>query len=183
MRSCNGHVTDTVATIPGTLWCQLLVYARAMFERTSGSRLMSVDVTSIVEVLEDLEDYPRWATQFRSVEVLERSVDGRPRRARFVMDAGFLKDTFTLDYTFEVTTSAATIRWCLVEAGLLAGLDGEYHLQTRPEGTEVRYLLEVDPGLPILGALRRKAEAVVIATALDDLEQVLTERSGAADRR
>ena len=48
---------------------------------------------------------------------------------------------------------------------------GSYTLDPSSEGTEVTYSLSVDLSIPMLGMLKRKAERVVMDTALKELKK------------
>lgn len=118
-------------------------------------------------VIADLAAYPDWVGAVRSVEILE--ADERPKQARFVLDAGAIKDTYTLAYTWQDDTE---VTWTLVEAQILTAMDGAYRLSPAAEGgTDVEYELTLDLKIPMIGLLRRKAEKVVIDTALKELKK------------
>ncbi len=61
--------------------------------------------------------------------------------------------------------------WTLVEASVITRLDGSYELAGSGDATEVTYRLSVDVRIPMLGMLKRKAEKVIIETALKGLRQ------------
>jgi len=50
-------------------------------------------------------------------------------------------------------------------------MDGRYRLREAEDGTEVTYTLAVEVRMPMLGMLRRKAEKVIIETALHELKR------------
>ena len=55
---------------------------------------------------------------------------------------------------------------------MLKAMDGSYTLSaTADGGTEVIYELTVDLKVPMLGMLKRKAEKVIVDTALRDLKK------------
>lgn len=146
-----------------------------MTEPTRARASLPAPLPRILAVLTDIERYPQWATQFDEAEVIERDDAGRPRLARFSLNAGLLKDRFVLRYAFDDRAGATTMSWELVEARQLERLDGSYRLVATADGScDVEYSLVVDPGLPVITALRQKAERVVIATALDDLQRRVT---------
>jgi hypothetical protein len=55
---------------------------------------------------------------------------------------------------------------------MLKGMDGTYELGPRSDGgTEVTYRLAVEISIPMIGMLKRKAEKVIIDTALKGLKK------------
>ena len=143
-----------------------------MADRTESSTHVEAPPADVLTVISDLEAYPEWAAGMKQVEVLSRDVEGRPTQARFVVDSGPIKDTYVLDYTWALSPDATgTVSWHLVEAAMTKALDGAYVLSADATGTHVTYQLTVDVKIPMLGMLKRKAEKVVIDTALKDLKK------------
>jgi ribosome-associated toxin RatA of RatAB toxin-antitoxin module len=142
-----------------------------MAEQTTSSITIAATPAEVMAVIADLEAYPEWTASVKEVEILTVYEDGeRPAEARFVLDAGAIKDTYTLSYEWEDDDSE--VRWTLVEAGLLRALDGAYTLVDAGDGsTEVTYQLSVEVGIPMLGLMKRKAEKVIIGTALKELKK------------
>lgn len=122
-------------------------------------------------VIADLPAYPAWTGSVKSVDVLTVYDDEaeRPAQARFVLDAGAIKDTYTLEYTWADDTE---VTWTLVEAQVVTAMDGAYRLTPNPAGgTDVEYELTLELKIPMIGLLRRKAEKVVTDTALKELKK------------
>ena len=87
----------------------------------------------------------------------------------FRIDSGPLKDSYVLAYDWQGDES---VSWRLVESKLLKALDGSYLLTDRGDGTtDVTYRLVADVNLPMLGMFKRKAEKVIIDTALNELKK------------
>ncbi len=61
--------------------------------------------------------------------------------------------------------------WTLVKGQMQRAQDGSYALAPVPSGTTVTYALSVDLSIPMIGMLRRKAEKVIIDTALKGLKR------------
>jgi ribosome-associated toxin RatA of RatAB toxin-antitoxin module len=144
-----------------------------MADRTESSIVVDADPAEVLDVIADFEAYPAWTGAVREVEILEEFEDGWASKVRFTLDAGALKDTYTLAYAWDLDEdSTGALSWSLVEAGVLKAMDGAYRLRRNPGGgTEVTYLLSVDLRMPMLGMLRRKAEKVIIDTALNELKK------------
>ena len=140
-----------------------------MSEQTSSTIVIEAMPAAVMGEIADLESYPEWTGSVRSVEVLARDEQGRSSRATFVLDAGVVKDTYTLEYTWHGDES---VSWTLVEAQMLTAMDGSYRLTDQGEaGTVVEYVLALDLKMPMIGLLRRKAEKVVTDTALKELKR------------
>ncbi len=140
-----------------------------MSEQTSSTIAIDAPADVVMNEIADIESYPDWTGSVRAVEVLERGADERPTKATFVLDAGVVKDTYTLAYTWN---GDASVSWTLVEAQMLTAMDGSYHLTAGADGaTDVEYVLTLDLKMPMIGLLRRKAEKVVTDTALKELKR------------
>ena len=122
----------------------------------------------VLAVIADIDRYPEWTGQIKSAEVVETAVDGRPRQARFVMDAGVLKDEYVLEYDW----NASGVAWHLVGTSAVQRSQvGSYALAPRAGGTEVTYSLSVDIAMPMLGMFKRKAEKMIMDSALKELKK------------
>jgi hypothetical protein len=141
-------------------------------ERTSASTVVGAPRPAVMAVIADFAAYPEWAAAVRSAEVTEPSgpgTDGRARQVRFVLDAGVIKDSYVLAYEWDGDTH---VRWQLAEAGsVISAMDGCYQLSEVADGTEVTYELAVDVRIPMIGMLKRKAEKMIIDTALKELKK------------
>ncbi|MBA9006651.1 MULTISPECIES: SRPBCC family protein [Thermomonospora] len=141
-----------------------------MADRTSSSITIKAGRDEIMAVIADLESYPEWTDGIRDVEVLGTGPDGRPAKARLTIDAGPIKDTYALAYTWEDDG----VRWELVEKGaMVSALHGSYRLAEAEDGTEVTYELAVDVRVPMIGMVKRKGEKRIIDSALKGLRRRL----------
>jgi ribosome-associated toxin RatA of RatAB toxin-antitoxin module len=123
-----------------------------------------------MSVIADLASYPEWVSAAKSVEVLETGPDGLAETARFVLDAGVVKDTYVLSYDWRADRKA--VSWRLLSGELQKAQNGTYELIDRPDGgTEVVYTLTVDLNIPMIGMFKRKAEKVITDTALKELKK------------
>jgi hypothetical protein len=142
-----------------------------MAEHTTSSIVISADRESIMAVIADFESYPAWAQGVKKAQPLERGSGGGDRadQVYFELDASPIKDAYTLSYDWDGVDS---VTWTLVEGRMLKAMDGAYELADRGEGaTEVTYRLAVDIAIPMIGMLKRKAEKVIIDTALKGLKK------------
>lgn len=144
-----------------------------MADSTRSSIVVDAPAGDVLDIIADLEAYPEWIKEFTVVEILTEDGDGWPDQARFSLDAGPIKDTYVLDYTWDVDEAGQGVAsWSLVEASVLKAMDGSYTLTETSGGTtEVTYELTVDVKVPMLGMLKRKAEKVIVDSALRDLKK------------
>ncbi len=144
-----------------------------MADSTSSSVEIGAEPGAVLDVIADFPSYPEWTGEMKEVTVLAEDADGWPDRVRFVLDAGPIKDTYVLDYDWDVDeTGAGVVSWTLVEASIIKTLDGSYTLAATGSGsTTVTYDLTVDVKIPMLGMLKRKAEKTIVDTALKGLKK------------
>ncbi|MBV9919406.1 MAG: SRPBCC family protein [Pseudonocardia sp.] len=140
-----------------------------MADATSSSITIAAPPEQVMAVIADFAAYPEWASQINTVEVLSPDTDGRGQRVRFTMDAGAIKDSYTLDYTW--APDGRSVSWTLVKGQIQKAQEGSYALSARGDSTTVTYSLAVDLNIPMIGMLRRKAEKVIIDTALKGLKR------------
>ncbi|RMI29101.1 SRPBCC family protein [Nocardia stercoris] len=141
-----------------------------MPDRTQRTITIDAPADQVMAVIADLRSYPEWVSAARSVEVLTEFPDGRAKTARFVLDAGVVKDSYVLAYTWRPDGKA--VSWQLVSGELQKAQDGSYELVAQPDGaTQVIYELTVDLTIPMIGMFKRKAEKVITDTALKELKK------------
>ncbi len=139
-----------------------------MAEQTTSSIVISADPAAVMAVISDFEAYPTWAQGVRKAEPVEQGSNGRPEQVYFELDASPIKDAYTLSYDWKGDDS---VTWKLVEGKMLKAMDGSYELDDQGGSTEVTYRLAVEISIPMIGMLRRKAEKVIIDTALKGLKK------------
>jgi ribosome-associated toxin RatA of RatAB toxin-antitoxin module len=140
-----------------------------MADTSSQSVTIAAEPPAIMDVIADFEAYPEWTGAVKQVEVTEPGADGRASKVRFTMDAGLLKDTYELSYTW--AADGNSVSWDLVSGQLQKSQHGSYTLKPVAGGTEVTYQLSVELTVPMIGMLRRKAERVILDTALKELRK------------
>jgi ribosome-associated toxin RatA of RatAB toxin-antitoxin module len=139
-----------------------------MADRTASSIMIGVPRPEVMAVIADFAAYPQWASGVRRADILSRGSDGRAATVRFTLDAGIIKDSYVLAYTWD---DDAEVRWDLAEGGsMLTEMAGGYQLADRDGGTEVAYQLAVGTRVPMIGMIRRKAEKAIIDAALKGLK-------------
>jgi hypothetical protein len=64
------------------------------------------------------------------------------------------------------------VSWTLTKGDMLTAMDGAYELTDNGDGsTTVDYRLAVDIKIPMIGMIKRKAEKVIVDTALKGLKK------------
>jgi ribosome-associated toxin RatA of RatAB toxin-antitoxin module len=146
-----------------------------MADQSTQSITIAADPADIMAVIADFDAYPQWAASVKKAEVLESFDDGRARLVSFVIDAGILKDNYDLEY---VWTGDEQVQWHLVRGQMQRSQQGTYALSAVDGGTDVTYSLAVELAVPLLGMLKRKAEKMVMDTALKELKRRVEQLAG-----
>ncbi len=139
-----------------------------MAEQTTSSIVVDAPASAVMAVIADFEAYPDWAQGMKRAEVVREGVDGRAEQVHFELEAAPIKDAYTLAYEWD---GDRQVTWQLVEGKMLKAMTGAYLLREQGGSTEVTYRLAVDLSIPMIGMLRRKAEKVIIDTALKGLKK------------
>lgn len=141
-----------------------------MTEHSTQSIVIDAAPEQIMEVIGDFSAYPVWAASVKSAEVVDADDHGWARTVDFVLDAGVLKDEYTLGYDWG--GYPALVAWRLTKGLMQKSQEGSYELQDRGDGTtKVTYTLSVDLAIPMIGMMKRKAEKVIMNTALKELKK------------
>ena len=139
-----------------------------MAEQSTQSIVVDAPAADVMAVIADFPSYPEWVAAAKQVDVLETGPDGRARRVHFVLDAGAVKDDYVLEYTWD---GDRKVSWTLVEGQMQKRNDGSYTLAEKDGATEVTYSITIDLSIPMLGMIKRKAEKVILDTALKELKK------------
>jgi hypothetical protein len=141
-----------------------------MAETSQQSIMIAAPRARIAEVICDFASYPEWSAVKR-VEVVEEYEDGYASQVRFVLDTAGIKDEYTLAY--EYAEDLSRIEWHLVSPSRIQkAQQGSYDIEEHPDGTStVTYTLAVDLSIGMLGMFKRKAEKMIMDTALRELKR------------
>ena len=147
-----------------------------MADRTESSILIASAPGAILDVIADFDRYPDWAHEVKKVAVISEDGDGWADQVEFTLAAGAIKDTYVLEYDWDVAEDGTgVVSWHLVSGVVLKAMNGSYTLEDSTAGngveTAVSYRLAVDVKIPMLGILKRKAEKIIIDTALKELKK------------
>src|SRR6476469_5337102 len=139
-----------------------------MADQSTQSIVIDAPPADVMAVIADFPAYPEWVAAAKKVEVVEEGDGGRARQVHFVLDAGAVKDDYVLEYTW---TGDSELTWTLVKGQMQKRNDGSYILAEIDGGTEVTYSINIDLSIPMLGMIKRKAEKVILDTALKELKK------------
>ena len=139
-----------------------------MAEQSTQSIVVDAPAADVMAVIADFPSYPQWVAAAKKVEVEEMGDDGRARRVHFVLDAGAVKDDYVLEYDWD---DDRQVTWNLVKGQMQKRQEGSYTLAETDGRTEVTYKITIDLSIPMLGMIKRKAEKVILDTALKELKK------------
>ena len=140
-----------------------------MADQSTQSITVAAPPADVMAVIADFPSYPEWVAAAKQVDVLETGPEGRARRVHFVLDAGAVKDDYVLEYTWD---DDRRVSWHLVQGQMQKRQEGSYTLsETAPGTTDVTYAIAIDLSIPMLGMIKRKAEKVILDTALKELKK------------
>ena len=142
-----------------------------MAETSTQSIVIAAPRARVAEVICDFARYPEWVSAAKRVDVLEEYEDGYASQVRFVLDAGVIQDEYTLAY--EYTEDISRIEWQLVAPSRIQkSQQGSYDIEENADGTStVTYTLAVELAIGMLGMFKRKAEKMIMDTALRELKR------------
>ena len=139
-----------------------------MADQSTQSIVVDAPAADVMAVIADFPAYPQWVAAAKKVEVVEEGENGRAKRVHFLLDAGAVKDDYVLDYTWD---GDRQVTWTLVKGQMQKRQDGSYTLVEKDGSTEVTYSITIDLSIPMLGMIKRKAEKVILDTALKELKK------------
>src|SRR5436305_5607894 len=150
-----------------------------MTDTSTQSIVIGAPPSRVAEVICDFPKYPEWAAAVKSIRVVEEYEDGYASQVHFVVDAGVAADEYTLQY--EYAEDISRIEWHLVgPSKMQKSQEGSYDLAPNDDGTTtVTYTLSVELALGMLGMFKRKAEKMIMDTALKELKRRVESRAGA----
>ncbi len=148
-----------------------------MADRTESSIMIAAAPGAILDVIADFDRYTDWAHEVKKATLISEDGDGWADQVEFTLSAGAIKDTYVLEYDWDVAEDGTgVVSWTLVSGQVLKAMNGSYTLEDTPleeggRGTAVTYRLSVEVKIPMIGMLKRKAEKVIIDTALKELKK------------
>jgi uncharacterized membrane protein len=142
-----------------------------MADTSTQSILIARPLPAIAEVICDFPRYPEWVSAARSVDIVEEYEDGYASQVHFVIDAGVVQDEYTLAY--EYAEDISRIEWQLIAPSRMQkAQSGSYDINDNGDGTStVTYTLSVELSIGVMGMFKRKAEKMIMDTALKELKR------------
>lgn len=142
-----------------------------MAESSTQSIAIAAPASDVAAVITDFSRYPEWIKDMTAADVLEEFEDGYAHLVQFQLDAGVFKDSYSLRY--EYSEDLTRISWTLDKASSVQKSQiGSYDLSESADGTTtVIYTLAVELSIPMLGMFKRKAEKMIMDSALRDLKK------------
>jgi hypothetical protein len=104
----------------------------------------------------------------KKVDVKETDEQGRGTTVRFEASAVGLSGWYELGYDYSAGEKG--VSWRFIDGSPIKDLAGEYLLEQNGDQTLVTYRANVDPGIPMIGFMKRKVEGMIINTALKGLK-------------
>ncbi|HEX5495274.1 MAG TPA: SRPBCC family protein [Mycobacteriales bacterium] len=143
-----------------------------MADQSTQSIVVDAPPPAVMAVIADFDAYPQWAASVKTCEVVRGDPDGRASQVHFVIDAGVVRDDYVLEYDW--APDGQGVSWRLVRGQIQKSQHGSYTLvpgSVPGAPTTVTYSLTVDLWIPMLGMFKRKAEKVIMDTALKELKK------------
>lgn len=143
----------------------------SMADSSTQSITVAASTAEVASVITDFSTYPEWIKDMTSTQILEEFDDGYAHLVEFELDAGILKDTYRLRYQY--SQDLTSITWDLAAPSTVQKSQvGSYELTEGPTGeTTVTYTLAVEMSIPMLGMFKRKAEKLIMDSALKELKK------------
>lgn len=149
-----------------------------MIDEMRLERVVSAPAHECHALVADVENYPQWASDVISVDVLAHDDEGRPSEVAFRVDALGRTAGYTLAY--DHSEAPRRISWHLLSGDIVRRLDGCYEFDAVPDdpaATTVGYHLELELAVPLPGFVKRRAESRIAHAALDDLAKRVESRT------
>jgi hypothetical protein len=105
-----------------------------MADRTESSIDIVAPAGVILDVIADFDRYAEWAGEVKKATLVSEDGDGWADQVEFTLSAGAIKDTYVLEYDWDVAEDGTgVVSWHLVTAQVLKAMNGSYTLED--EGT------------------------------------------------
>ena len=142
-----------------------------MTDTSTQSIVVDAPPDQIAAVICDFPRYPEWVSVVKSLEVVEEYEDGYASQVLFELDAFGVADEYTLQY--EYAEDLSRIEWSLLAPSKMQRVqNGSYDIVGNDDDScTVTYTLSVELAIGMLGMFKRKAEKVIMDSALKELKR------------
>jgi len=129
----------------------------------------------IIDAIADPASLTELSGAIQSVEILDRTDDGRPRTLKIKVKVAGLTDEMVVEYTW----ADDVVSWVMVSGKLQRSHDGRYTLTPEGDKTRVRFDIKIDPLVPLPGFVVSRVARGVVDAATDGLrKRVLSVKKG-----
>jgi uncharacterized membrane protein len=140
-----------------------------MADQSTQSIVIDAPPDRIMAVIADFPAYPEWANAVKDIEIVDKGTGERAKQVQFTLEAGPVKDVYVLEYDW--AADGLVTRWHLIKGQMQKAQEGCYELRPDGASTNVTYTLSVSLAIPMIGLFKRKAEKVIMDTALRELKR------------
>jgi uncharacterized membrane protein len=150
-----------------------------MTDTSTQSIVIDAPCDQVAAIICDFPRYPEWVSAVKFAEVVEEYEDGYASQVKFALDAGVMADEYILAY--EYSDDITRIEWHLVAPSKMQkSQDGSYDLADNGDGTStVTYTLAVELSIGMMGMFKRKAEKMIMDSALKELKRRVESQAAA----
>jgi uncharacterized membrane protein len=142
--------------------------APAVTETVSSQIDIDAPAQSVLDVLCDFENYPKWARSMKQAKIVERDDTGRASKVEFHVTPGLLPEMW---YVLQYAYPERAIEWTYVEGSPLKDIRGSYAVSEADGSTHVTYNLAIEPGIPLPGFVKARAAREITRIALKELKR------------
>jgi hypothetical protein len=138
-----------------------------MADQASSTITIDAPAERVLAVISDIGSYPQWTGRSRAPRCSRAAPTAARSRRGSSWTPGVLKDEYVLEYDWNARASTGT-------SSARARCRSRRSAPTRsPTGrqTEVTYKLAVDISMPMMGMFKRKAEKMIMDSALKELKK------------
>lgn len=144
-------------------------YSGSMAEHASQDIIIDAPVGFVLETILEIDEYPKWIADMKSVNVESRDAKGRPLVATLTSQA--LGSELVHTYEYDYTDFPHVIAWNLISGNMVSGVTGSYVIEElQEEKVCVTYDLVLELTAPLPGFIKKKATQKIISSALDSLK-------------
>ncbi len=139
-----------------------------MAEIATETAQVNASLQKCLDVVTDIQRYPEWISDIKEVRILSTDSEGRPDEVTFRAAAFGRSTNYTLKYDYSELPNK--LRWVQTSGDHTNKLDGSYTFDETDSTTRITYELEAELKIPIPGFIKRRAETLIINSALRDLK-------------